>query len=576
MVSTIVTRGRSPPAFPIAFCFLLLNAMISTMRIVRGQLLATFVLCVTGFVSVFLQFSIIPSTSKYNRSRSIDYDTIQPDLSAQHHILDGKLPRKYTTTHHNPRRNFSLFLNEETGMYGDNDVQHKGILRIGSEKLGKWPKIRFHAENATFLVGEANAHIRGKVYAKFVDDKRVLVQINESMIPSFTSALSTAPNGLENRNSYQHQIDSMCSLLLNMTRRRNLNEFPERGIPPVVLTVDGDWFNMNDKHSQGSLALSLYGLRVAAATANVDLQIHGNATNDRLSAVPNNRINAEKTFKLRWIAPWFAGYQSAPSMNQSWPYSGTMPTHTDICLLDDDARSYLPVDKMAIQIRHDVRKMAVTLMGSNPAIQRKHHLVPLDNKPWFPDATLDDVIIYLPCHDDASDGSMPTSIVKQRSGLIHFSEYIPLIRQDVRSIGIISQVSHENDVYWCRKASLHLVTYLREAYSGGSVNVSLYDNDPLPVQYARIAMAKQSIGSYSIFPLLAIIGTFGEGHYLHHHEINSRVGMASIIFEKAASYKGFGNLHPWKANKVLSLTRVSSMTWNDVTSWLANDTYQRN
>jgi hypothetical protein len=536
------------------------------MRIVRGQLLATFVLCITGFVSIFRQVLIIPSTSGYNRS--MEYDTSQPGISTQHYILDEKLSSKYTTTHQNLRRNFSLFLNEETGVNGDNDVQHKGIIRIGTEKLGKWPKIRFHPENDTFLVGGASAHIRGVIYAKFVDDKRVVVHVNESIIPSFTSV----SNGVANQNSYQNQINSLCHLLLNMTQRYNLDEYPPRGIPPVVLKVEGDCSNMNDNDGQGSLALSLYGVRVAAASANTDLLIRCLARNDTHSVLRNNHIIEDRATKLRWVFPWFVGYQSAPSMNQSWPYSGIAPSHTDICLLHDDRKSFLPVDKMASQIRSDVRRMAVTLMGSNPDEQRIHPLVPLDNNHWFPHAMMDDVIIYLSCHDDATDWSEATTIEMQSAGLIHFSEYLKLIRQDARSIGIIAQVSNENEVHWCRKASFHLVKYLREVYVGGSMNVSLYDNDPLPLQYARIVMAKQSISSFSIFPLLATIGTFGEGYYLHHQESSTRTGMASIIFEKAASYKGFGNLHPWTANKVLSQASVSSMAWNDIASWLANDT----
>ncbi|KAG7353330.1 hypothetical protein IV203_009379 [Nitzschia inconspicua] len=512
----------------------------------------------------------VPPTVGYNRS--MEYDTSQSGMSAQHYILDEKLEKKYTTIHHRLRGNFSLFLNEETGSNGDNDVQHRGILRVGSEKLGKWPKIRFFPENETFRIGEANAHVRGVIYAKFVDDKRVVVPVNETLIPSFR-AISDRRGRSTSTNTYNSNIDSLCSFLLNITRQETLDKFPERGIPPVVLNVDAECDQMNYDEGQGSLALSIYGLRVASAVARVDLHFQCNDTISGSSAIRNSRFLAERAMKMQWIFPWLSDFQPSPSWNQSWAYGGTRPSHVDICPPSNrKEHMFLPLDKFVVQIRSDVQKMAVSLMGAKIKEGRKHSLVPLDADPWFPDAKIDDVIVYLPCHDDVIRGAASVKESLSKSGLVHFTEYVPLIQKETETIGIITQARSENENGWCRNASFQLVDYFREIFRDRPVVVSLYDQDPLPLQYARMAMAKQTIGSFSIFPLLAIMGSFGEGYYLRHQDQNTAVGMASDIFEKASKYSGFGNLHPWTASKVLSEEDVSSMRWDDIATWLGNTT----
>lgn len=536
------------------------------MRIVKGQLLVAFVLCIIGIISVFRQVLVIPPIVRYNQ-RNMEYDTNQPGASAIHYMLDEKLKNKYTTTHQRLQSNFSLFLNEETGSNGDNDVQHRGILRVGTEKLGKWPKIRFHPENDTFRVGQQNAQVQGTIYAKFVDDKRVLVHVNETILPSYSSAFGdkgTQSAGLNN--SYENRKEFLCKLLLNMTRKDNFDEISSWETPPVVLKVAADCSVMSENEGQGSLVLSIYGLRAASATAKVDMQFHCNSTTKSLLSLRNNRIVEEKANKRKWIFPWFIGYQSAPAWNQSWPYSGAVPSHGDIC----GENTFLPVDRMAAQVRSDVQKMAVTLMGSNPNEQRQHPLVPLDAEPWFSDIPMDDVIIYFPCHEDAVEGIDPTRTQIKNAGLVHFSEYIPLIHKNIKSIGVITQASNDLEDSWCRKASLKLVKYLQETYVESAVAVSLYDDDPLPLQYARIAMANHSIGSFGIFPMLAIMGSFGSGHFLDHMRPNTAVGVASFIFEQASKYDGFENLHPWQATKVLSPEKVLSMNWEDIALWLGN------
>lgn len=547
------------------------------MRIVRGQMLAALVLCITGFISVFRQILIIPSSTAGYNNRNMAYNHIangqSPDisrLSAQHYMLDATLKRKYTTSHQKLRSNFSLFLNEETGSDGDNDVQHRGILRVGTEKLGQWPKIRFFPENETFRIDQTDARVRGTIYAKFVDDKRVLVHVNETIIPSFVSSVNgDDPDQSTFSNNYTGQRDSLCSLLLNMTRRESLDEYPPRGIPPVVLSVEALCNEMNQQErGQGRLALSILGLRLASAVGKVDLQFRCNTTSSSIaSMVRNNRFLEEKASKLRWIFPWFMNFQPSPSWNASWPYSGIQPNQTEICPSEEsNQHTFLPVDRMALQVRNTIQRMATTLMGSHVREHRSHPLVPLDAKPWISDTTMDDLVIYLPCQEDAVEGVAPS----KSTGLVHFGEYLSLIHQSVKSIGIIVQRATGEDL-WCHKAGPYLVEFLRLAFQDSSVVVSLYDNDPLPLQYARVAMAKQSFGSYSIFPMLAIMGTFGEGYYLQHQQQNQStvaLNVASGIFDKASGYDGFGNLHPWRASRVLSAEALRSMTWNDVHSWL--------
>jgi hypothetical protein len=536
------------------------------MRIAQSQLFAAFVLSITGVVSIFRSILYLP-----NSNRNVAYDMHQLGLSDRHYRLDQRLEQKYTTTHENLLRGqFSLQLNDERGEDGDNNVQHRGILRVGSEMLGKWPRIRHHPQNYTFFVGEELARVHGIDYAKFVDDKRVVVYVNETILPLISSKSS-----LEEIQHY-NGTTRLCNLLYHMTKRDNLEELPASGIPPVVLNIDGDCASMRKRDGQGSWVLSLFGVRVASAMAKVDLSFRCYVPKDDIDRTSprENRVVENKTLKLQLVFPWFANHQSAPSLAEPWPYTGTMPLEYEICHYAESESIFLPVDKMADQIRSDAQRMSVTLVGSDPRNDRTHPLVPLDATPWVSNVDLDDAVIYIPCREDTYGENSSSATQLPFAGLVHFEEYTKLIDTNTRSIGIIAQEGIDSNG-WCSKVPLLLAVYLKDHYALSSASnkstptISVHNNDSPPVQYARMAMAKQTFGSFSVFPLIPIIGTFGQGYYFQPPEYHvSSIGrIASTTFQKVTSYPGFENLH-FVSGKSLSNEAIRSMNWDELSKWL--------
>jgi hypothetical protein len=141
----------------------------------------------------------------------------------------------------------------------------------------------------------------------------------------------------------------------------------------------------------------------------------------------------------------------------------------------------------------------------------------------------------------------------------------------VKSIGIVTEATNDKPNGLCYRASTLLVQYLENYYSeerkgqSSVPAVSLYDSDSLPLQYARIVMAKQTFSSFSLFGMIPIIGTYGSGYYFHSPDHNS---MADKIIQRASSCAGFeNNIHPWKA-KALSAQELMEMSWDDISRWL--------
>ena len=534
------------------------------------------------------------STSRalFSRNNELSFDNNGRDIpriskSRRHYLRDDKLDSRYSTTHQKIRGQFSLILNDEDNIDGS---QHKGILRVSSDKLGRWMKIRHTPNDSVFLVGGEIIHKVGTEYSKFVDDMRLVIDANHTILPSWKVNNNSHNNDHQNNNNNNNtnsnnnnNNEHICHVLRVMTNRIDLTLIPDGGIPPIVLNVTADCIALDESmDGQGNTILALYGLRLISALAKVDFEFQCYSNNSGYNNNNNNKSRKEKARKLRWVFPWFASYQSATTSEQPWPYSGNEPTQEEACSTNLDS---MPLDKMADQIRNDVRKMAVQLIGPRIDSSRIHPLVPLDVDPWIPNITVDDVIIHFPCHNDVYDnkiligrevdydqnGERGGRINNNPISIMHFTEYTKRISKNVKSIGIITEIStNERRLFnetndWCHNGSEILLRYLKEFYASQSISISIYDNDALPLQYARIAMAKQSFSSFSTFGMIPIIGAFGEGYFLPTVGDDSQNIIQNIISGK---YEGFDNIHLMDTNNILSPKQLSSMDFDSISELL--------
>ena len=519
----------------------------------------TSVFCLATVISVLR--SLRSTRILVSHSYNID-DAPHIGTSKKHYQLDASLPTMYSTTQHRIRGQKSFILNDnENAHTNNNDFQHKGILRTSSDKHGKWMKIRWMPRKTELIVAGETIHKAGTNYSKYVEDTRLVIDVNHTaLFPS------TRPE--DRRIEGQIDDNHLCQILRLLTAQDRLGDIFEKGTPPMVLNVTADCAFLNDKFSgQGDAILALYRLRMTTALAKVDFQFQCTNNDDKVDLstndAPTNDYLKDKSRKLRWVFPWFASFQSSSDDKDPWPYRGESPTQEQLCGLEANHES-IPIDRMADQIREDVRKMALRLVGSrSKEPQRTHPLIPLDIKPWIPDIEMDDVIIHFPCNSDEYDWQAGTTREPSPVGVLQFNEYNKRINKNVRSIGIIRESSKSNlgnaHEAMCHRASSLLVEYLQHFYGKNRVSISIYEDDTLPLQYTRIAMAQQSFSSFSTFGMLPIIGTFGEGYF--QPSTTTTYGIENIV-----NYSGFENIHLMNGN-VLSLQEIDEMGLKDVLEW---------
>ena len=530
-------------------------------------------------LSVFRNFSSLRRAISSSEEYYVDSDRGHSAYgryvkkSNLHYKWDEELEIRYSTTQQRIRGTFSQILNDndETND-GNNDFQHKGILRTSSEKHGKWMKIRHMPPDLELIVAGETIHKSGTNFSKFVDDMQLVIDVNQTI-------LVTPEGKKKKRKNDEDKSSHLCHLLQVMTNRKSLDTIPEQGIPPVLLNVTADCNILNTTiDGQGNTILALYGLRMITALAKVDFAFQCKRSHfDGLSNSGNtNDYKTQKARKLRWVFPWFASFQPATDSTDPWPYMGNSPTQDQLCSSSDIdlGNKIMPIEKMADQIRNDVRVMALQLIGSQTSDpKRTHPLIPLDVEPWIPNITPDDVVIHFPCYDDSNDWKTE-KIRRNRVGMMRFKEYTKHILKNTKSIGVILEHSRELSEDVCYRAGILLVEYLQSFYTKHPISISLYEDDTLPLQYARMAVAQQSFSSFSTFGMIPIIGTFGKGYFQPsdtHSEIssagksrNQNSIIRNIVSKK---YKGFENIKLMEG-KVLSSKKIDSMSFDDISKWL--------
>jgi hypothetical protein len=300
----------------------------------------------------------------------------------------------------------------------------------------------------------------------------------------------------------------------------------------------------------GNWVTAIYSAVMATTVAGVDFQFQ----------CTDGRDN-----QMKLLLPWFDQYRAAVKeeiRNSDWPYGGMRPTLEEVC---PPGYPQLRLDHVATIIQDDLRRMAVTLVGTRDAI-RRHDDVPENVPPLIPDVVLDEVALHFRC------GDVLGGVDRNDFGMIRFSEYKKWIPRNTTSIGILTQPFEKDRNRWldwgtsdnCRLVDTALVDYL-QTYVAPDATISIHNgvNETLPLTHARLFMANYSITSLSTFGIFPVGGTFGHGYFQHGNEgVNP---FATYI----PSY--LDNVHEMTADWM-----TTGAMWGkpveDLIAWFVNDT----
>jgi hypothetical protein len=323
-------------------------------------------------------------------------------------------------------------------------------------------------------------------------------------------------------------------------------------VPLLNATIDCKELVKKEGLGQGNWVTALYCTRIAAAKAKVDFQFQ----------CADGMESADKL-----LLPWFAGFQKAPNNSDSWPFAGQEPTRDQACT---PRYPHIRVDKIADRIIHDVRKMAVALVGSQNYNIRQHASLPLllDQPPIIRNVVLDDVAIHFRC------GDVMGGVNRDDFGMIKFTEYRKHISPSAKSIGILTQPfergrnrkTDSSRTSWCRNATYLLVETLQKDFPEARISIHNGMNETLPLAYARLTMAYQSFTSLSSFGIFPVIGSIGEGYFQEGNRgVNPFVKHLPSMFP---------NLHMMTAPKLAS-GKMFRMNLSSILDWFvaADDNY---
>uniref|UniRef100_A0A6U9YYT3 Uncharacterized protein n=1 Tax=Pseudo-nitzschia australis TaxID=44445 RepID=A0A6U9YYT3_9STRA len=295
--------------------------------------------------------------------------------------------------------------------------------------------------------------------------------------------------------------EKLCNLLQNMTLTSSLDEITGNNVPSTVLNATMDCIDHSKNKQgfgQGNWVTAIYAARMAAYLAGVDFRFQC--------------LDGQNS-KMSLLLPWFDKYVTiAKPMNRTvWPHGGVRPTSKEAC---PPKYPFLRIDKMAFQIQDDLRKMAVSLVGTRDDV-RRHPDVPVDATPLVHNVELDDVALHFRC------GDVLGGVRRNDFGMIRFNEYKKWIPNNTESIGILTQPfdigqnrkKDKGKVGNCRTVVHELVDYLQEFAPNAKISIRNGPNETLPLTYARLVMANHSITSLSSFGIIPVVGTFGEGYF---------------------------------------------------------------
>ena len=313
---------------------------------------------------------------------------------------------------------------------------------------------------------------------------------------------------------------------------------------PVLLDVDLDCSGIlhRNKFGTGNWVQSIYLLRhgIAGMTQKqrssspssimpkqVDLLVRCrdiNATNERAAA--------------EHVLPWLMGYY-----NSSLQPFITSEKDMNTCHADGTF-NWLPISWALQQLRWELRRMAVAIVGippddpTHPAHQMIRNMKHCKNYnqnvpqigvdmsssavPLIPNVELDDVTIHFRCGDIMMSHYAYFRFLKFRA----FSDRID---RDTKSIGIITQpfskgsstqarkqdVGNNERNLICQNVIYAFRDHLLEKFPNARVSIRNDKDETVGLAYARMVMSRQAFAapdsSFSIYPALA---TFGKGYLM--------------------------------------------------------------
>jgi hypothetical protein len=270
----------------------------------------------------------------------------------------------------------------------------------------------------------------------------------------------------------------------------------------------------------GNFIALFYGIRLAAHTyGNVDLFITCDDAKD-----------TKEDLILPWITGWFPARPL--TLNSSIPIT-----------VQQACGSYAtqPLAYMYSEIQHDLRKMAVGLMGvpsadhASALFAQKYlwseqvassslggHLT-LSNPqqsdiPPFPASKygIDDAVLHFRC-GDLMDSKHPSF------AFMKFSGYTRHISPAAKTIGILTQPfdtdtqsrkadSGQYKRDRCRTVVYSLVEYIKSRYPKAEVRIHNEAGETIALTFARMIMANQTIAGISSFGVIPAVSTFGTGY----------------------------------------------------------------
>jgi hypothetical protein len=241
--------------------------------------------------------------------------------------------------------------------------------------------------------------------------------------------------------------------------------------------------------------------------------------------------DAQET-KQDLILPWITG--SFPPRSSSTPNEFNVPM-AHAC----GSYDVVPVAYMYQEIRRDLRKMAIALVGvpnaQHPSVdfvkeyqkQRSfatnesrpiHQVEEIDEIPLYgaDGFVLDDALIHFRC-GDLMETDHPSF------AFMTFNGYVRHVSPEARSIGILTQPFEDSEHSRgndngsttrnrCRIAVMSLVEFIHLRHPKATVHIHNDPNETIALTYARMIMANQTVVGISSFGVFPAVTTFGTGY----------------------------------------------------------------